>query len=259
MLTSPSNSRRVAGKALIALTAAAALPLTASWATIYVDVPGAAPLAPAAGAHASTSRAPHAPAAPAALMTAATASAAAPETPVQENADGTVTLAGGVKLGKGSTAFFANDDVLINGKVKRLEQLTSAERFQLRAVILRSQRDLARDRAALPRELAELRREADRARSGELRREHMRDIEDLRRDLAEIDSEAAELRGEGEDPEKRKAEILRDLREAEAVDIDKEIREAIEAADPNKVVAELRTEEQQMARMLARLDQLDRR
>jgi beta-lactamase regulating signal transducer with metallopeptidase domain len=232
MLTSPSTGRRVTGKALIALTAAAVLPLTASWATVYVDVPDAAPRAPA--------------------------SAAVPDTLVQENPDGTVTLPGGVKLDKGSTAFFANDDVLINGKVKRLEQLTSDERSQLRATIIRSQRELAQERADLPSELAELRREADRARSGELRREYMRDREALRRDLAEIDLEADQLRAEGEDPEKRKAEILEDLREAEAIDIDKEIREAIEAADPRKVEADLRTEEEQMARMLARLDQLDR-
>jgi hypothetical protein len=222
----------VTGKALIALTAAAVLPLTASWATVYVDVPDAAPRGPA-------------------TPTAATR--------VQENADGSVTLPGGVTLDKGSTAFFENDDVLINGKVKNLEQLTSDERSQLRATIIRSQRELARERADLPRELAKLEREADRARSGELRREYLRDREALRRDLAEIDLEADELRAEGEDPEKKKAEILKDLREAEAVDIDKEIREAIEAADPRKVEAELRTEEEQMARMLATLDQLDRR
>ena len=81
----------------------------------------------------------------------------------------------------------------------------------------------------------------------------------MRRDLAEIDSEAAEIRADGEDPEKRKAEILRDIREAQATDIDREIREAIEEADPRKREAELRAEEQQMARMLARLDQLEGR
>ena len=48
-------------------------------------------------------------------------------------------------------------------------------------------------RAELPHELAQLRREADRARSGEIRREYMRDIEDMRRDLAAIDAEAAHV------------------------------------------------------------------
>lgn len=258
MLTRPHADRRIAGKSLIALTAATAMPLTASWATTYVDVPAPAPAAKARPAAAKPLHAP-APLAPAASMTGVSASAAAPEAPFRENADGSVTLPGGVRLDRGSTAFFEDDRVLINGKVRHLEQLTPAERAQLRSTILKSQRDLARDRAELPGELAELRREADRARSGALRREHMRGIEDLRRDLAEVDSESAEIRAEGEDPEKRKAEILRALREAEAIDIAAQEREAIEEADPEKRVAELRKEEQQMARMLARLEQLDRR
>jgi hypothetical protein len=75
--------------------------------------------------------------------------------------------------------------------------------------------------------------------------------------LADVDSRAAELRAEGEDPEKEKAEILRDLREAEATDIAAEEREAIEENDPIRIEADIRWEEQQMARMRARLDQLD--
>ena len=261
MLTSPSTGCQVTGKFLIVLTAAAALPLTASWATRYVDVPGVAPLAPVARAQPAATPLPHASAAPTlgASMAAGPASAAATDTSVRENGDGSVTLAGGVKLGKGSTAFFANDDVLINGNVKRLEQLTPAERSQLRATILSSQRELVQERADLPKELAELRREADRARSGTLKRELLRDLEDLRRDLAEVEAEADELRANGEDPEKMKAEIRESLREVEALDIDKEVREALAEADPNKVIAELRAEEEQMARMLARLDQLGRR
>jgi hypothetical protein len=258
MLANPRADRRTAGKSLIALTAATALPLTASWATAYVDVPSPAPapMAQAAGA-----KAPHAlaPLELAASLATASRSSAAPEPAYRENPDGSVTLSGGVKLGRGSTAFFEDDRVLINGKVKRLEELTGAERTKLRTTILKSQRELAHERAELPHELAQLRREANRARSGEIRREHMRDIEDMRRDLAAIDAEAAAMRAEGEDPEKRKAELLRDLREAEAVDIAAEEREAIEEADPRKVEADLRAEEAQMARMLARLDQLDGR
>ncbi len=192
-------------------------------------------------------------------MTAAAAPAAAPKTPYRENADGTVTLAGGVTLGRGSTAFFEDDRVLINGKVKSLDQLTASERSKLRGTILKSQHELARERAELPRELAKLKRHADRARSGELRRAHIRDIEDLQRDLARIDAKATALRAEGEDPQREKAEILRDLREAQATDIAAEEREMIEEADPRRVEAELRSEEQQMARLLARLNQLDRR
>jgi beta-lactamase regulating signal transducer with metallopeptidase domain len=255
MLTTPSTARRFAGKALIVLTAGAALPLTASRATDYVDVPAPKPVPVEATAPA---------AAPAAVVPAvavapvAAPPAAAPES-YTENSDGTVTLSGGVKLGKGSTAFFGNDNVLIDGKVKNLDQLTPAERSKIRAVIAKSQQDLARERAELPRRLAEARQELDRARSGLMKRDFQRDIEDMKRDLAEIDFEAPEMRAAGEDPANRKAEIERDLREAQSVDIDKEIAEAMRDADPAKITGELRSAEEQMKRMLRRLDQLDGR
>jgi hypothetical protein len=231
MLTSPGTGRRLAGKALIALTAAAALPLTASRATEYVDVP-------------ATGAASH-------VAVAASSAGTSGELPYPD--------LGGVTLGKIDVAFMADDTVLIDGKRKSLDQLSAAERSRLRAVILKSQREQVRERAELPGRLAEARREADRARIGELRREHMRDHEDMRRDLAEIDSEAAELRANGENPEKRKAELRADLREAEATDIAKEEREAIAEGDPARITAELRTEERQMVRLLARLNQLDNR
>jgi beta-lactamase regulating signal transducer with metallopeptidase domain len=255
MLTTPSTSRRFAGKALIVLTAGAALPLTASHATDYVDVPAPEPAPIEATAPAAAS-APVVPALAGAPV--AAAPAAVPER-YTENSDGTVTLSGGVKLGRGSTAFFGNDNVLINGKVKSLDQLTPAERSKLRAVIARSQQDLAHERAELPRRLAEARQELERARSGLTKRDYQRDIEDMKRDLAEIDLEAPEMRAAGEDPAKRKVEIERDLREAQSVDIDKEIAEAMRDADPAKITGELRSAEEQMKRMLRRLDQLDGR
>jgi hypothetical protein len=81
----------------------------------------------------------------------------------------------------------------------------------------------------------------------------------MKRDLAEIDLEAPEMRAAGEDPARRKSEIERDLREAQSVDIDKEIAEAMRDSDPAKITGELRSAEDQMKRMLSRLDQLDGR
>jgi bla regulator protein blaR1 len=253
MLATPSRGRRVAGKTLIALTAVVAVPLTASRATEYIDAPAA---------HHATAIAVAAPATDAAAPRAAAerVSAAAPAALNNEvDAELPIPDLKGVTLGKNDVAFFADDTVLIDQRRKRLEQLTAAERARLRAVILKSQREQAQERAELPRRLAEAQMQADRARSGELRREFLRDRKDLRRDLAEVDSEAAELRAGGEDPEKRKAEIRQDLRELEATDIDKEVREAIEDNDPAKIMAELYAEEHQMARMLRKLDRLDGR
>ena len=248
MLKSPSSGRRIAGKAMIAVTAAAALPLTASHATEYVDV--AAPSTPAAAA----TQAGHATPVTAPMVTAVAAAQPAAAT----EASLPVPDLGGVHLGRNDVAFMDDDTILIGGQRKTVEQLTSAERARLRHTIASSKQDLIRDRERLPREIAEAKREADRARSGELRREHLRDIEEMKRELAEVDSEAARMRAEGEDPDKRKAEILRDLREAEAEDIAAEEREAIEEDNPAAKMAEIRAEEQQMQRLLARLDRLGR-
>jgi beta-lactamase regulating signal transducer with metallopeptidase domain len=255
MLTSPSTRRRFAGKALIAVTAAAALPITASRATEYVDVAVAqsAEAAPSPPAATTPAAAPMASAA--ASPTAASAAPAAP------SASGELPYPDlhGVVLGRNDVAFMGDDTILINGKRKTLEQLTLAERSRLRSEILKSQRDLVRERAELPQRLAEAQRELDRARSGLMKREYLRDLEDMKRDLAEVDSEAAEMRANGEDPAKRKAEILRDLKEEQAIDIDKEIAEAVRDADPAKITAELQQAEQQMQRMLVKLNQLDGR
>jgi len=240
MLTSPSAGRRIAGKALVALTAAAVLPLTASRATEYVDVPAPRKAVPVAAA------------APAAMVSAAAATQ-------PTNASLPVPDLGGVRLGAVDVAFFEDDTVLINGKRKTIDQLDGSERARLRHAIASSQQDLVRDRERLPKELAEAKREADRARSGELRREHEQEIADMKRDLAEIDARAAELRADGEDPAARKAEILRDLQEAQAEDVAAEEREAIEEDNPAQRVAEIQSEEQQMARILARLNQVERR
>ena len=248
MLSRPSTGRRLAGKALIALTAAAASPLTASRVTKYVDVLQLERGPASPGSAGASTVAPSL--APGVVLPAAAAAAAGAQNTVGELSYPDL---GGVNLGKYDVAFMADDTVLIDRKRKSLEQLSAAERSRLRATILKSQREQARERAELPKRLAEAKRDADRARSGELRREHMGDIEDLRRDLANVDSEAAEMRANGEDPERRKAEIRNNLREAETTDIASEEREAIAEGDPNKIIAELRTEEQQMARMLARL------
>jgi beta-lactamase regulating signal transducer with metallopeptidase domain len=245
MLTSPSNGRRITGKALIALTAAAAIPLTASHATEYVDVP--APATPAPARVAAT---------PASAPMVASVAAAQPAPAAQASLP--FPDLGGVHLGRNDVGFMDDDTILISGQRKTVEQLTAAERSRLRHAIASSQQDLIRDRERLPREIAEAKREADRARSGEIRREHLKEIEDMRRELAEIDSQAAQMRAEGEDPEKRKAEILRDLREAQAEDIAAEEREAIEEDNPAARMAEIRAEEQQMQRLLARLNRLDR-
>ena len=136
MLTTPSTGRRLAGRALIAVAAAAALPLTASRATEYVDIP------PPETVHPGAVRTPTSALAPAAA--AALAASAAPESAA--NGELPYPDLGGVGLGKNDVAFMSDDTILINGQRKTVEQLNASERARLRHAIASSKQDIARDR-----------------------------------------------------------------------------------------------------------------
>ncbi len=123
MANGANPSIRKVGFTLVGATILMALPLTATWAVDYVDVAPRATLAPSAQAQLAAFRKTIAAAAPVPAASMNTALAAvAPGASAQEREDGTVTLPGGVTLGKGSVAFFADDSVVINGKSKRLAQ-----------------------------------------------------------------------------------------------------------------------------------------
>ena len=251
-----NHNRRRIGFTLVGGAIIVALPLTATWAVNYVDVAGAA--SPADRFRQAAKVAPVAAAAPAAAPLAAAPLLAAAAVPAGASGKQGYVLPGGVTLDKDSVAFFDDDRVVINGRAKRLDELTPSERSKLRGAIAKSHRDLERERAELPERLAEVRRELDRIRSGAFKAELVRNREDLRRDLAEIDAIAGELRAEGENPEKRRAEIREALSELKAIDIDKEVRQALAEANPERIAAELREAEAQMARITVKLNELDR-
>ena len=259
IMTSETNPKlRRFGFALLGGTTLLALPLTATWAVNYVDVPSAAKAVQARPAIPGSAIAISVPGTAVTPISPKLVGAAAVTAPAQSVGNQGYVLPGGVTLDKDSVAFFDDDRVVINGRAKRLEELSPAERSKLRSAIDTSRRDLVRERAELPKRLAEVRRDLDNIRSGAFKRELLENREDLRRDLAELDSIAGELRANGEDPEKRRTEIREALREAESVDIDKQIRQALAEANPEKIAAELRNAEAQMTRIKAKLDQLDR-
>lgn len=252
------NDRRMLGAALIAGALLIILPLSATRADRFVEV-----LPPDSPLKADTSAVNLVPASAPAFVVPAiavvTASGEAKTRPPVVKPDGTVELDGGVTLGRGDVAFLDSDQIIINGKIKKLEEMTPAERATLRRNIERSRRELAGEAAELPKRLAEARSEIARIRSGEFRREIEKDRRDLERDLAEIDREAAMLRMAGEDPERIKAEIRQSLREIDLPKIEREIQESLADLNPDKLVAEVRDAQLQMERLTIRLDQLERR
>lgn len=247
MLSNPTPSRRLAGKLIILGALAIALPLTATRAIQLVDVaaptpptPTAAPLAP------SNAVAPVPP-----LPTAA-ALAPLPPLPLVAPAAPRVTR------GEADISFIREDSVRIHGKTKRWEELTAAERAEIRAETAKARQELDRQTARLPDEMAQARREAERFSNGEFRRQMAEAGLKMRQALAEIDAQAAVIRATGQNPENLKAEIRASLREVETMDIDKVVREAMEAVNPDKIATELREAQASLSRVQSRLDQLDR-
>jgi beta-lactamase regulating signal transducer with metallopeptidase domain len=232
MLSSPNNTRRSAGKALIAMTAIAALPLTATWATLYVDVP--APVAPTAPTASVAPLAPTAPAAPLAPL--------APVAPVANmNIDG--------------------ENVTINGQTKRWQDLTPAEREQIRRELAKARAELKNthiDRAEIEREVREAMSEVQ-----VNKKELARDLAEARIDVAEamreIDANAASIRRAGHDPEAMKAQVRASLKAVEAIDIEAITRQALAAVDPNVIAASLAAAEASIAQAEAEMERLESR
>lgn len=240
MLSRPNEKRRFTGKALIAMTAIAALPLTASWATLYVDVP--APTAPTAPA------APLAPMAQASLAPLAPTAPQAPTAPVAPVAPVVPMQIDG-------------ENITINGQTKRWQDLTPAEREQVRRDIAKARAELANtkiDRAEIDREVREAMAELQ-----QNRQEVARDLAEARIDVVEamreIDANAAEIRRAGQDPEQIKAQVRASLKAVEAIDIEAITRQALASVDPQVIAASVAAAEASIARAEAEMERLERR
>lgn len=248
MLTNPTPSRRLAGKLMIVGALAIALPLTATRAIQLVDVAAPTPPTPP-----TALLAPLAPIAPLAPLTPA-AMPVAPIAPLPPVAP----AAPRVTPGEADISFIRDDSVRIHGKTKRWEELTAAERAKIRLETAKARQELDRQMARLPAEMAQARREAARFSNGEFRREMAEARVAMRQALAELDAQAAVIRATGQNPEKLKAEIRASLREVEAMDIDKIVREAMESVNPDKIAAELGEAQASLSRVRSRLDAADR-
>jgi bla regulator protein blaR1 len=239
MLSSPNSKRRFTGKALIAMTAIAALPLTATWATLYVDVP--APTAPTA------------PLAPLAAQPAALAPLApvAPTSPVAPMAP--VAPVGNMQID--------GETMTINGQTKRWQDLTPAEREQIRRELDKARAELKNthiNRAEIEREVREAMSEVQLD-----KKELARDLAEARIDVAEamreIDANAAQIRRAGHDPETIKAQVRASLKAVEAIDIEAITRQALAAVDPNVIAASLAAAETSIAQAEAEMERLESR
>jgi beta-lactamase regulating signal transducer with metallopeptidase domain/Spy/CpxP family protein refolding chaperone len=232
MLSNPTAGRRLTGRMILLAGIAVALPLTATRAIHYIDVP----VVPASKAAAAAAPAAAVKAVPAFHATAQAAPVAAVHDLDFDGEDGKVT---------------------INGQTKRLQDLTPAEKAEVRRSLSQAREELRRvNHEEIQRDVREAMEDA------------RIDREDLRRDLAEaraevdeamreIDSHAAEIRRSGQDPEQIKATVRASLKAVEAIDVEAITRQAMASVDPRIIEAALASAEAGLAKAEAEIDRID--
>lgn len=234
MLSNPTAGRRTSGKLMVLATIAVALPLTATRAIEYIDVP-----APAAPQPAVAPAAP-APASPVVYATSAQAPVApmAPAHPKQIHGDGVI---------------------MINGRSKHWKDLTPAEKQEVRSSIAKAKEELARNRVdpeEIQREIREAMEEA-KIDQEELRRELAEARAEMDEAMREIDAHSAELRRAGQDPERIKASVRASLKSVESIDVEAITRQALAAVDHRAIAASMAAAEASIAKAQAEIEQLE--
>ena len=247
MLHSPTTGSRASGKAMILAAIALALPITATRAVDYVDVPAPAPPAAPVAPVAPTLSAPVVPALFAVQPV-------APVAPVPPTAPTRRTLS------------VDGDRVTINGQTKSWRELTPAERQQVREELAKARAEIASARI----DRAQIERDVRRA-----LQESQVDREEIKRDLAEarieidqalreIDANAAQIRRAGQNPEAIKAQVRASLKAVEAIDVEAITRQAMAAVDPEMIAASVaaaevavRAAEAQLERVEAEIERAD--
>jgi len=208
MLTNPSSGRRLTGRVLVVAAVAVVLPLTATRAIDYVDVPMInAPDAPKAIAP----------------VAAVAALSAQPAKEAVERSHSNLSIDDG--------------KITFNGQTKQWKDLTPAEKAEVRKSLAEARAEIARvNNGDIQRNVQEAIAEA-RMNQVEMHRELAQARIEIDQALREIDAHSAELRRAGQDPEQVKATVRASLKAVEAIDIEKITREAMASVDPATINA----------------------
>jgi beta-lactamase regulating signal transducer with metallopeptidase domain len=239
MFSNPTQGRRLAGRLMLLVTVAVALPLTATRAIEYVDVkvpaPSPVPAAPAVPAVPAIAAAQTAP-----MALPAPPAPAAPTHPVKS-----------ISIHEGM--------VTIDGKTKRFSELTPAEKAEVRRSVAEARRGLAEshvNRGEIDREVREAMQEVKIDRE-EIARDLAEAREEIARAMAGIDVRSAELRRSGVNPEQLKATIRTAMKSVEAIDVDRITKEALASVDRGQIEASIAAAEESVRAAEAELDQIE--
>ena len=240
MLSYPTAGRRLAGRMMVLAGIAVALPLTATRAIQYIDVPMLKASVPAAPASSSD-----APAAPVAAVAQVAAPApVAPVAPVAPHHSNRNIDEGGM--------------VTINGKTRQWKDLTPAEKADVRRSLAEARAEISKiNQEEIQREVREAMNEAKINRE-EMRREMAEARAEVDEAMREIDAHSAELRRSGQDPEQLKATVRASLKAVEAIDVEAITRQAMASVDPATINAAMAAAQAGLAKAEAELERAER-
>lgn len=240
MLSNPTAGRRMTGRMMVLAGIAVALPLTATRAIQYIDVPMLQASAPAAPAPSSV-----APAAPvAAVAQVATPAPVAPVAPVASHPSNLNIDEGGM--------------VTINGKTRRWKDLSPAEKAEVRRSLAEARAEISKiNQEEIQREVREAMNEA-RINREDMRRELAEARAEVDEAMREIDAHSAELRRSGQDPEQLKATVRASLKAVEAIDVEAITRQAMASVDPATINAAMAAAQAGLAKAEAELERAER-
>ncbi len=246
MFSNPTAGRRNTGRLMVLVSAAVSLPLTATWATNYVD-------APAPPARVSPAIAPAV--APASFVP---VSAIAPTAPVAPMA-AVAAPAPAVPVAPVKSFTIQDGTVIIDGQRKKVSELSPAERAKLRRSIAQARQAIAGvhvDRERIRREVQEALRES-RIDREELRRDLADAREEIARAMVEVDSRSTEMRRAGVDPDQLKASIRASMKSVENIDFDSISRQALASVDRAQIEASIAAAEQSVRAAEAEFDRIE--
>ena len=224
MLSNPTAGRRLTGRMMVFAAIGVALPLTATRAIHYVDVP--APLKAVVAPQAVPATA---------AIAAVTAQPASVPSPVN----------------------ISDDKVTINGQTKRWQDLTPADKAEVRRSIAQAREEISKiNREEIQREVRQAMNEA-RINQDELRRELASARAEVDEAMREIDAHAADIRRSGQDPEQIKAIVRASLKSVEAIDVQAITRSAMASVDPAVINAALAAAEAGLEKAEAELERIE--
>jgi len=230
MLSNPTAGRKLTGRMMVLAAIGVALPLTATRAIEYVDIPmlsatpAVAPIAPVASVAQVAAPAP-----------------VAPVAPVHKRSD--------LSINDGS--------VTMNGETKKWKDLTPAEKAEVRKSLAEAKEEISRiNRDEIQRNVREAMNEA-RISKEEFRREMAEARVEIDRAMREIDAHSVELRRAGQSPEQIKATVRASLKSVEAIDIEAITRNAMASVSEAQMERALEAAQDGLDKAQDELDRLD--